>query len=352
MKALVLEANGILKYKDIPEPKMASDECLLRVKYSGVCNSDMYRAYDKGAYFYPLIMGHEFSGVVIDVGASVKNYKKEDRVAVFPMIPCNNCEYCKNKAYSQCLRYDYYGSRRNGAFAQFVSVKEWNLFPIPENVGLDVAALLEPLAVAFHAIKKVRFCKNDSVVILGSGVIGLVIAKHLTNIIIKENIFVIDRNEFKLSFARSYGVNTINSEAEIDWLEKLMRKTGGFNHVIEVCGAVETYRQSLGLVKSHGNVVWVGNIQGDINIEKKAISQILRREIKILGCWNSQFEHSKDDDWSYALDFIRAYSNLKELITHNAPLDAGVSIFERLRLNKMKSSGNKNESFLKVIFCI
>ena len=95
MKALVLESNEKLMYRDVPHPEISSDECLVAVKNAGICRSDIYRAYNNGAYFYPLIMGHEFAGIIKEVGNDVHNYKLGDRVAVFPLIPCKNCEFCK-----------------------------------------------------------------------------------------------------------------------------------------------------------------------------------------------------------------------------------------------------------------
>ena len=353
MKAVILESNGNLRYKDTLDPKIASSEYLIAVKYSGICNSDISRAYNNGAYSYPLIMGHEFSGVVEEIGKNVSRYKRGDRVAVFPLIPCKICEFCKTEDYAQCVNYDYYGSRRDGAFAQLVPVREWNLFPIPDDVSLEEAALLEPLSVAMHAVRKLRFKRDDFVAIFGAGLIGLAIAECLSYVVKKKNIFIIDRNDFKLSFAKYYGINTINPITKNDWVESIKKDTGGgVNHAIEACGAVATYKQSIDIVKCHGHVLWVGNITGDMTIEKKVVSSILRREVKIIGCWNSKYFHSKDDDWNHALQFIKKSKNLKKLITHKVKLVDGESIFKRLYLNKENGLKDRKEPFLKVMFDI
>lgn len=353
MKALVLESNGNLRYKDIHDPEAKADECLLRVKTAGICNSDIFRAYNNGAYFYPLIMGHEFSGVIEETGTGMQHIKRGDRVAIYPLIPCKSCEYCKREDYAQCVNYDYYGSRRQGGFAQYVAVKEWNLLSIPEEIGFEEAALLEPLAVAIHAVRRFKFKGGDSLAIFGAGVIGLAITKYLSNIINKQNIYIIDHNDFKLSIAKDYGVRTINPLSSKDWLKKLIGDTdGGVNSVIEACGAVETYKQSLEIVKSRGKIIWIGNIHNDLHLEKSLVSSILRREIGINGCWNSRFNHSEDDDWQHALDFIKTARDLGRLITHKVGLEQGPSVFERLYLHKVKGIRDPKESFLKVAFVL
>lgn len=351
MKALILESNSVLKYRAIPVSEISEDECLVAIKYAAICNSDISRAYNNGAYFYPLVMGHEMSGVIEKTGKRVKNYKIGDRVAVFPLIPCRICDNCKVKNYAQCSNYDYYGSRRNGGFAEYLPVKEWNLFKIPESIDLKYAALLEPMAVAIHSLRKIKYKANDVIGIFGAGFIGLVIAKWLTYATGKKNIYIIDHNDFKLEIADSYGINTINPDIDKEWLKNIQAENGGgFDHIFEACGSVETYKQSIAVAKNHSNVLWVGNIRSDLILEKKVVSSILRRELKVIGCWNSQFSHNKNDDWYYAIEFIKKSNNIKKIISHIIPLKEGASIFKRLYANRLKENQFKKEFFHKVIF--
>jgi threonine dehydrogenase-like Zn-dependent dehydrogenase len=351
MKALILQSNGRLQYNDVADSAINADECLIAVKYAGICESDIARAYNNEAYFYPLIMGHEISGIVEEVGSDVKTIKKGDRVAVFPLIPCNECRFCRSQDYTLCKNYDYYGSRRNGGFAEFLAVKEWNLFRLPEEISLADAALLEPVSVAIHAVRMVEFNKTDNVVILGAGIIGLVAAMHLAEIIDASHIFVIDRNDSKLETIRNLGVNAINS-CDKNLVENLKKQiNGGAECVIEACGAVETYGQSLELIGGHGNLLWIGNIKGDLLLDKKVVSSVLRKEVKIYGVWNSRYTHNKNDDWNYALGFFKSCKGFKNIISHSFPLSKGKEIFEELYLQKTKKS--KNEPLpLRVIFKI
>ena len=351
MKALVLKKNGVLKFKDVPESKIKDDECLIAVKYAGICDSDIARAYDNGAYFYPSIMGHEIAGIVKEAGKRVKRSRKGDHIAVFPLLPCFKCEFCTKKRYAQCIKYDYYGSRRNGGFAQFLAVKEWNLFRLPPKTPLEHASMLEPVSVAVHAARKIDYDKNDNVAILGAGLIGLTIALYLKKVIKLKNIFIVDRNEHKLKLAQEIGVKTLNSRSS-NWENSLLKMADGkIANIFEACGSTETYTSSVKLVSPHGNVIWVGNIKGDLLLDKKTVSSIIRREIHILGCWNSSFSHSTADDWSVSHRLIRDHGPFfNKIISHVVPLSSGAQIFKRLRTRHLKSSGT--ERFQKVLIKI
>ncbi len=350
MKALVLEKNAVLKLKRVADPRIREDECLIAVQRAGVCSSDINRAFDHGAYHYPLIMGHEFSGIVKKAGARVKGYSAGDRVSVFPLIPCFRCPFCEEKHFAQCRGYDYYGSRRDGAFAEYVAVKGWNLFRIPKDVSWEKAALLEPTAVAMHALRKVSLRPPETALILGAGLMGLMLARYLGQIVRKENIYIVDRNEGKLEFARSLKINAIHS-SQLSWRSELVEKTGGGVHcVFEACGAGATYSHSLEVVRSQGTVVWIGNIEQDLALKRRLVSSILRREIKIYGCWNSCFTHDRDDDWGLALNFLKTLSDDSLFITHLLRLEEGESFLKDLFQNKLKRIRRSPRVFIKAMF--
>jgi L-iditol 2-dehydrogenase len=351
MKALVLEKNTVLKFKDVPDPKIKDDECLIAVKYAGICESDIARAFCNGAYFYPSIMGHEVSGIVEKAGNKVNRFRKGDHVAVFPLLPCFKCGFCRKKLYAQCIKYDYYGSRRNGGFAQFLAVKEWNLFKLPPKTPLEHASILEPVSVSVHAARKIDYDKNDNVVILGAGLIGLTMALYLKKVLKIHNIFIVDRNDHKLKLAQEIGAKTLNSRSP-NWESSLLKMAGGkIAAIFEACGSEETYYKSVKLVSPHGNVIWAGNIKGDLLLDKKTVSSIIRREIHILGCWNSSFSHSAADDWSVSLKLIRNNGPFfNRIISHVVPLSSSAQMFKKLHTRHLKSSGT--ERFQKVLIKI
>ncbi|MFC1894372.1 galactitol-1-phosphate 5-dehydrogenase [Candidatus Dependentiae bacterium] len=345
MKALVLEDNKKLVYKNVADPIVGDDECLIVVKSAGICSSDFHRAYNNWAYFYPLIMGHEFAGEVIKTGRLVTKYSLGDRVVIFPLLPCNKCEFCLSKQHAQCISYNYYGSRRDGGFAEYVSVKEWNLLKLPKEISFQRAAVIEPIAVAIHAISRAKIKPEEKIAILGTGFIGLVTAFLLSKKVDPKLIYMIDQDKNKLEFAAKYGFKTICTKDNEFWEESIV-KAGGMHTVFEMCGVVQTFKHSLIIAKSHGQIIWVGNITSDIMFEKKLISSILRKELSIKGSWNSLFVHNNNDDWHKAICYAKQASELEEMITHVISLEQGVIFFESRMLHPKK----ENNLYIKSVF--
>ena len=166
MKAYLLHDINDLRYEDVEYPKCPRDWCVIEVKAAGICSSDIPRAFKKGAYHFPIILGHEFSGIVDKVADKNNENLLGKRVGIFPLIPCHQCSQCNSEHYETCSNYDYIGSRRDGGFAEYVAVPVWNLIELPDTISFKEAAMMEPLAVALHAvklsgIKKRRYCWNS-----------------------------------------------------------------------------------------------------------------------------------------------------------------------------------------------
>ena len=179
MKALVLHNIHDLRLETAEVPKPNSKEVIISIKATGVCGSDIPRIYKTGTYSYPLIPGHEFSGIVTKIGPNADAKWLGQRVGIFPLIPCKVCAPCKKKQYEMCRSYSYLGSRKNGGFAEYVSVPEDNLLQLPDNVTFEEAAMMEPMAVAVHAMRRIAPSVSDTVVICGLGTIGLLLLMFL-----------------------------------------------------------------------------------------------------------------------------------------------------------------------------
>ncbi|WP_158999157.1 alcohol dehydrogenase catalytic domain-containing protein [Pigmentibacter ruber] len=331
MKAVVLHSNKQLIIEDFAINSPNPNECQIKIAATGVCSSDIFRSFDNGAYFYPLIMGHELSGEVVAIGENVKNIKVGDNVAVYPLIPCQNCSFCLNRAFVQCKNYDYYGSRRHGGFSEFLNVNEWNLIPLPFSVKLDRAAALEPLSVCIHAIKKCGlFGKNIqqsyenkiNVAILGAGFLGLLCAKLLNWIDPQISVTLIDRNKFKLDQNKCEFQNNICLENSEEWEKYLTRNSNQFSHVIESCGSPDTFRYTIQIAQPGGTIVWMGNIYSDLEIPKKMVSSILRKELVIKGTWNSNYDPEiPDNDWYDAINILKSGFDFENLISEKISLN-------------------------------
>ena len=310
MKTAVLKKNSeiIIVEKNIPLVK--PDECLIKVNSCGICSSDIYRSHDNGAYFYPLTMGHEFSGQIIKVGSEKTEMKINDRVTVFPLLPCFSCDSCIKKEFTTCSSYKYYGSRNDGGFAEYIAIKNWNLIKTNQIDPLD-ASLLEPLSVVVHALKKIslfnediKIKENHKICLIGCGFLGLMMSEILIKKFEFNEISIIDRNSFKLNKvlnARSVVKNHLVSDKE--WDSYLNLNKNNFDTVIEISGNHKNFRRSLHLSKPKGRILWMGNIDNNLNLKKQEVSMILRKELKISGSWNSNYK-SPDDDWKSSIDLI------------------------------------------------
>lgn len=332
MKVYELESIGNLCYKEREIPKLKKGWCLVKVVTTGICSSDIPRIFVKGTYSFPTIPGHEFSGIVVDVFDEFNKNLIGNRVGVFPLIPCHDCEYCKKGNYETCEHYDYIGSRRDGSFAEYVSVPIWNLIKLPDLISLKEAALLEPVSVALHAVKKGNIKKGHDVAIVGTGMIGFVAAQW-AHAFGAKSVTIFGRNTNKAKIAKKF--NFLNFE--------IGNKTNKlFDVVIEAVGTPESINQSILITKPNGKIVSMGNPSGDILFPQDVYWRILRKQLTIEGSWNSSYEFDSFSDWTDSCDAIRKkIINIIPLITHE---------FKKDELSKgLLIMKNHSEEFCKII---
>ena len=155
MKAAVVVANEDVQYLEIPEPEVKPGYVKIKVHYSGICGSDIPRVLHNGVHFYPIVLGHEFSGDVVEIGEGVTKVKAGDRVSGAPLVPCMKCEDCQKGNYSLCKHYSFIGSREQGSNADYVVVPEQNAVPFDASVPYEQGAMFEPSTVALHGLLQV-----------------------------------------------------------------------------------------------------------------------------------------------------------------------------------------------------
>ncbi len=322
MNACVLHAVGDLRFESLKTPMPRKGEVLLRVAACGVCGSDLPRVFSKGTYSFPMIPGHEFAGVVENTGPEVDSAWIGRRVAVFPLIPCRRCAPCAVGAYAQCQDYDYLGSRSNGAFAEFVCVPEWNLLPVPGDVSLEEAALAEPAAVAVHALRRAGLDIGDTVLIFGAGPIGLMLGKW-AEAWGASKVMLVDIDREKLRFAKKLGFLHLLDARDADVPQWVMNKTGrGADVVIEGSGSSAAFEQSMACARPFGAVVLMGNPAGPMTLSQNAYWAILRKELRVLGTWNSSYTDLPRNEWTLALEAMESGKlDVTPLITHRTGLD-------------------------------
>lgn len=336
MKAQVLYGINDLKYEEnYSLPLLKKGEVLVHVCACGICGSDIDRVTKNGTYHFPTIIGHEFSGEVIDVYDEENKNLINRRVSIFPLIPCNKCDSCRNGNYQLCENYNYLGSRCDGGFAEYVAVPSWNLLEIPNGVSFEEAAMLEPCAVAVHSLNLAGELNGKTVMITGSGTISSILVQVALSKGAK-NVVLLARNNEKMDFIKSTCSNIYIVNSDEGGLCGVISKLVGAlpDIVIEGTGASEMLSNSINIIKRKGIIVVLGNPANDIFMEKKVFWQILRKELVVKGTWNSSFNKETKNDWTEVFDLIvNKKLKLRSLITHKLNLK---DLSEGINLMKSK----------------
>ena len=318
MKAAVLYGNEDIRIENVDMPKVNENEILVKVEYSGVCGSDLPRVLNNGAHYYPIILGHEFSGKIVEVGKNVKGKEVGDKVSCIPLIPCMECEDCQKGNFSQCKNYKFIGSRIQGGWAEYVKMPAISGYAVPEEVSSLEAAFFEPLTVALHGLKLVNFCSGKKVAILGAGTIGLLTLQAAKALGAME-VDAFDIDDKKLELAKQLGAdNGINTTKEE--LESAYDK---YDLVIETAGATQTFKLSLKVAKNKGDVLFIGTPHAPLTFEVKEFEAINRKELTVKGSWMNYSASFPGIEWELA-----TYLFGKNKIEVNSLIDRIVSADE------------------------
>lgn len=313
MKAYNLHAVNDLRYEEVPMPECPSGWAIIKVKAAGICSSDIPRVYTKGTYHFPTIPGHEFSGIVHSVADSESAYLVGKHVGIFPLIPCRQCESCKDKHYEMCSNYDYVGSRRDGAFAEYVAVPVWNLVELSDDIPFEVAAMMEPFAVALHAIKMGSITNGMTVGIIGTGMIGIA-AGQWAKMLDADNVTVIGRSEDKREMVENCGLKyaVCNDPSKVE----------EFDFVLEAVGTPNAIELAISSTRRGGSLVLMGNPSGDITISQAVYWKILRKQLHVAGTWNSSYDGKNISDWTEVANALANKAIVADsLITHRFAQD-------------------------------
>lgn len=302
MAAANLHGVGALSYERLPIPNCGEGEVLVKVKNCGVCGSDIDRVLKRGTYHFPTVPGHEFAGQVVYDPSGEWAGK---RVAVFPLLPCFRCEHCRTGHYAQCTDYDYYGSRRDGGFAEYIAVKKFNLIELPEKVSYEEGALCEPASVALHAVRQLKVGAGDRVLVIGAVPIGLLSAMWAQSMGAGA-VYLTDIDARKLDFCRELGLVVYNGET--------------VDAVLEGSGASGGLRTAIRGVKTFGRIALLGNPGGEMRLEPSDYQLILRKELGLTGVWNSVYSE-RENNWQESLQAIAdGLLPAGKLITHRVAL--------------------------------
>ncbi|MBE7473235.1 MAG: galactitol-1-phosphate 5-dehydrogenase [Anaerolineae bacterium] len=326
MKALVFTAIKEQQLLDVPTPAIdRPDGVLLKVKSVGVCGSDLHGyTGQSGRRVPPLIMGHEVTAEVVEVGATVKGLPLGSRVAIQPVEFCGVCPQCLAGRRNVCEKRRLMGMNVPGAYAEYVTWPASNLFQLPDILSYEDGALAEPLSVAVHAVSLAHIRPYDTALVVGAGPIGL-----LTLAVLKltglSRIAVSDTSDARLELARELGAQvTINpTQQNARQVVNEFTNGGGVDLAFEAVGISATAQQSLEVTRNNGTVVWIGNNQRLIEVDMQAI---VTRELRVIGSYGMN-----DEDFQRSLRLLAdGRIPTGQLINRRASLSEGPTLFDQL----------------------
>lgn len=329
MKALVLTQYNRFDYTDVLEPVIGPREVLIAVKACGICGSDVH-GFDgsTGRRIPPLVMGHEAAGVVVETGSAVKDLREGARVTFDSTIWCGECFFCRRGEVNLCDNRQVLGVspgeyRRHGAFAEYVAVPRRIVYPIPDALPFEHAAMIEAVSVAVHAVAITPVRMEDTAVVVGTGMIG-VLAVQALKIVGCGRVIAVDVDDARLAMAAQLGADLRLNAKTGDVPSVVKEATGGrgADIAMEVVGATEPLQTALASVRKGGALTLVGNLSPKVELP---LQSVVTRQIRVTGSCASSGEYPA------CIGLLaRRAMKVEPLISALAPLDEGAAWFSRL----------------------
>ena len=334
MKAAVYYGPGDVRVENVSNPELETNGILIRVKACGICGSDMH-PYRVGGLIEPgLIMGHEFSGDVIEVGANVTDIERGSRVTAVSVQPCGKCHLCVEKQTHRCPDMKVLGVHMPGAFAEYISIPlaliNQTVFLLPDEVSYEEGATVEPLSVGEHIVRRAEPTTEDNAVILGVGTIGQCALQVFRTTGVAK-VIVSEVSKKRLEIAKAMGADLVINAAKEDPVQRIREVTSerGADIVVECAGAPTTFQQAIEMIRGSlqqafeevrpdGKIMLMGIYEQPI---KWTPNTIIRKSVRMIGCYSGSFP--------VAIELLKTGKvNTRSLITHEYPLDRAAEAFE------------------------
>ncbi len=312
MKGLMLKGIKDLELRsDIPDPRPKKNEVLIKIKYCGICGSDL-EAYEYGKVLTPLVLGHEFSGEIVEVGNQVEGWEVGDRVTAYPGEFCGKCVFCSKGEENRCNKFlKGLGITIDGALAEYLNWPARLLCKLPERVSFEEGALVEPLSVGYHGVVNSGIQPTDSVIVIGAGTIGLstIQALKLHQI---QTIYVIEPNKYNLDLALEMGAEEISRPSRINNV--------GPDYIFDCAGFPETYKKDIQIIRYGGTVILLG-----VHFEAVPIAflQFIAKEVTMKGSFGYSFNEFKQVLKNLAEKRIRTDLILSKKIRLESAIEEG-----------------------------
>ena len=316
---------------EMDAPKIRTDEVLIEVKSAAVCGTDIhFYQWDSTAANFPvrlpLILGHEYSGNVLEVGSDVHGISAGDRVAIETHVPCGNCYSCGLGNGHNCQNMELIGITYPGAFAKYAKAPAKVVFKLPPGVTYEEGSLFEPAGVAMRGIDEAHIAPGDTVVIVGCGPIGL-IAVQMALAVGAGQVIAIDVKDFRLEMARRMGARTLNPLQDdiVEQVRGISGRKGGADVVLEISGAPEVFDYLFDILRLEGHVVTIGHVSRPINLNIS--KQINMKGVTLKGIFGRRIWET----WEHLSSLVATRRiDISGVITHRFPLEAYQDAFAQV----------------------
>jgi len=321
MKALVFDGPGDVRLKEIPKPEISDDEVLIRTGFAAVCGTDAHMLNGGFPAKKGIVMGHEASGVAEAVGSRVTHIAPGQQVVGSPIVVCGSCLACRSGRYNVCQHRKHLGIEADGVFAEYFKLPGYSVFPAPPGLSPEEGALVEPAAVGYHAVCRAAPTPSDTVVVMGSGPIGLFILESVVAFGCQK-IIVSGHRQRRLDLAKELGAHRIVRPPEEDLEAVVMEETGGSGAdiVIEAVGRPDTIAQSVRLARSAGKIMMVGIPGEPVPFD---FIHLVRREVDLLTSDASLYAYERIHEL-----VAKKILDARPLITHTFPFDQAIEAIE------------------------
>ncbi|MPZ22609.1 MAG: alcohol dehydrogenase catalytic domain-containing protein [Dehalococcoidia bacterium] len=326
MKASVFRGPGKFTVEDLPEPVPTAGQVLLRVDYCGICGTDVH--FNEGPPFaipeQGVILGHEFSGEIVDVGPGVGRERVGEKVAVLHLLPCGRCHYCVSGFENLCLKPDEVVGlgALPGGFAEYVAINQAMAIPLGDEFTTRVGAVIEALAVAHHGVEVSGIQPGQSALVIGCGPIGILTTQVLHAIGV-ENVVASEITAYRRQMASKLGIATVVNPSEVDLAETLRESAGplGVEYVFECTGLPGPFTEGLSLLRAAGTMMAIGVGSQPMQI---TTHQLVTRQHTIKGSL------AYSDDYTASKELIRKGLDVEHLISAERGLDDVLPAIEEL----------------------
>jgi L-iditol 2-dehydrogenase len=324
MKQAVMTQPGSISFREIDRPEISEREVLIRIMRIGVCGSDIHVYHGKHPYTkYPVVQGHEVSGEITRIGAMVKGFAEGDRVTIQPQVVCGKCLPCRNGNYHICDDLKVMGFQTTGTASEYFAVDAAKVLKLPEGMPFDFGAMVEPMAVAVHALGRSGMdIKGKKILVLGAGPIGNLVAQTAKGLG-AEAVMITDLSDFRLEIAKECGIDFCINTGKTDLAESILKHFGPdkADLILECVGVNPTMTQAVTNARKGSDIIVVGVFGEKASVDFGLVQD---RELRMIGTLMY-----REPDYLTAIELIeKGHINLKALITNHFSFDDYLKAYE------------------------